>query len=58
LFFVLLLFSYMIRDPVAPDFVKKVLSVFVIAVWNCGVNAVATNPAKANTIMTDTMIRP
>jgi len=48
----------MIRDPVAPDFVKKVLSVFVIAVWNCGVNAVATNPAKANTIMTDTMIRP
>lgn len=54
----LLLFSYMIRDPTAPDFVKKVLSVFVIAVWNCGVNAVATNPAKANTMITETMILP
>ena len=48
----------MIRDPVAPDFVKKVLSVFVIAVWNCGVNVAVTNAAKANTMMTETMIRP
>lgn len=48
----------MIRDPVAPDFVKKVLSVFVIAVWNCGVNVAVTNAANANTMMTETMIRP
>ena len=48
----------MIRDPVAPDFAKNVDNVSVKAFWNCGVNVAATNPAKANTIMTDTMIRP
>lgn len=43
---------------VAPDLVKNVLNVSVKAFWNCGVNAVATNPAKANTMITETMILP
>ena len=50
--------SYMIRDPVAPDFVKNVLNVSVKAFWNCGVNVAATNVANANTMITETMILP
>ena len=54
----LLLFSYMIRDPVAPDFAKNVDNVSVKAFWNCGVNVAATNVANANTMITETMILP
>ena len=43
---------------VAPDFAKNVDNVSVKAVWNCGVNAVATNVANANTMITETMILP
>ena len=43
---------------VAPDLVKNVLNVSVKAFWNCGVNVAATNAAKANTMITETMILP
>lgn len=43
---------------VAPDLVKNVLNVSVKAFWNCGVNVAATNPANANTMITETMILP